>query len=441
MTCKNCGAQLAENAAFCPVCGTKQEAQIPVAPPTIGVPVQDDNISAPPLGVQDAQPAQFSQPTEPVPAYGAPVSEAPQPTSENPPVFYTPAPVQNQAQTPPVYTTPAQQMPQYTQAPVVPNGDQKSTGLNVLSFFIPLVGIIMYFVNRKEKPIRSKSNLKSALIGLGVQVVSSILIVVLCFSLAFGMFKTISSTPGAHVTINGEEFVIGDDGEKIPVEEYDDWWEDVTESKGGEADKEEPRTNTSEGTETSTAPSETTLPNAHSVPQISGLNNYKTICVNGKILTLPMKYSDFMAAMEGFSLGRYEDPDLMLKQNQYSFVGITRDGYSYVGIYIMNNDAETKKLTDCYVGGINIETGLSDDKNADVQILGISLGDKFTAEDLEKVFGEPNYSHDYKSELTDTTTMEWEIPTNGDSWQTNSVEIVIDNSNGTIDEITLKAMY
>jgi len=48
--------------------------------------------------------------------------------------------------------------------------DVSSTGLNVLSFLIPIVGIIMYFVYRDETPIKAKACLKWTLIGFGVSV-------------------------------------------------------------------------------------------------------------------------------------------------------------------------------------------------------------------------------------------------------------------------------
>lgn len=43
-------------------------------------------------------------------------------------------------------------------------------GIKVLSFFIPLAGIILYFVDRDRKPNSAKSCLKMALISIGIQV-------------------------------------------------------------------------------------------------------------------------------------------------------------------------------------------------------------------------------------------------------------------------------
>ncbi len=65
--------------------------------------------------------------------------------------------------------------------------------LNVLSFFVPLVGLIMYFLDRKEKPIKAKAMLKSALIGW---VIWFALIFVLTFVLTFGILNTVFTTLG-----------------------------------------------------------------------------------------------------------------------------------------------------------------------------------------------------------------------------------------------------
>ena len=54
---------------------------------------------------------------------------------------------------------------QKTTAEDIPN-----TGLNVLSLFVPLVGIILYFVWKNETPVKAKAVIKFALIGIGINV-------------------------------------------------------------------------------------------------------------------------------------------------------------------------------------------------------------------------------------------------------------------------------
>ena len=51
------------------------------------------------------------------------------------------------------------------------NQDQNSTGLNVLSFLIPLIGLILYLVYQKEQPVKAAGIGKWALIGFVVDVI------------------------------------------------------------------------------------------------------------------------------------------------------------------------------------------------------------------------------------------------------------------------------
>ena len=43
--------------------------------------------------------------------------------------------------------------------------DKPSTGLNILSFFIPLVGLILYLTQKNQYPVKAKAVGKWALIG------------------------------------------------------------------------------------------------------------------------------------------------------------------------------------------------------------------------------------------------------------------------------------
>ena len=58
------------------------------------------------------------------------------------------------------------------------SNDLPSTGLNILSFLIPLVGLILYIIEKDKSPIKAKSAGKSALWGVGVSVILIILSVI-----------------------------------------------------------------------------------------------------------------------------------------------------------------------------------------------------------------------------------------------------------------------
>lgn len=126
MFCKQCGNQMDDFAPSCPACGTANASQTPPLPP-------------PPQQT-------YQQPTYQQPTY----------------------------QQPPAYQQPVYQQPY--QAPVQ---DVASGGMKFLSFCIPLVGIILYFSWKDQKPLSAKAVLKMALIGVGVSVVLSIIYVII----------------------------------------------------------------------------------------------------------------------------------------------------------------------------------------------------------------------------------------------------------------------
>lgn len=67
------------------------------------------------------------------------------------------------------------------QAPVNQQEDKPSTGLNILAFLFPLVGLILYLCFQNTTPVRAKAIGKWALIGFIVGVAFSILCVILGF--------------------------------------------------------------------------------------------------------------------------------------------------------------------------------------------------------------------------------------------------------------------
>ena len=58
---------------------------------------------------------------------------------------------------------------------VVNSDDAPNTGFAILGFLIPLVGLILYLVNKDTAPLKAKSAGKGALIGFIVSMVFSII--------------------------------------------------------------------------------------------------------------------------------------------------------------------------------------------------------------------------------------------------------------------------
>lgn len=143
--CKKCGAQIDDQAAFCPVCGAPQDV-------VKSQPQQQDPFRA-----------------EPRQAQGNPFEgeEAPRPQQ----VQYVDSQYQNQNGNP--YQN--QYQNQYQQN-VVDNG---GFGWALLGFCIPLVGLILFLVWKDTKPRTAKSAGKGALVSVIVSAVIYIITIVI----------------------------------------------------------------------------------------------------------------------------------------------------------------------------------------------------------------------------------------------------------------------
>lgn len=144
MTCPKCGFEVPVNMHFCGGCGAEISAEI-----------QENQ--------QTAFNEQFSMPEIDEPVYNPTGSEnAQQPMPE----FGTPVYNQNNSQS---YQQPA---PAPTPAP---EGKPDSL-VNAMSFFYPIFGLILYFVDKDKRPVQAKAALKWAIISA------------VCYVVFFGLY-------------------------------------------------------------------------------------------------------------------------------------------------------------------------------------------------------------------------------------------------------------
>ncbi len=60
---------------------------------------------------------------------------------------------------------------------VTTSTEEASTGMKIISFLIPLVGLILFFVDKNVKPVAANQELKWAIIGIVVGIVSWVILV------------------------------------------------------------------------------------------------------------------------------------------------------------------------------------------------------------------------------------------------------------------------
>lgn len=77
------------------------------------------------------------------------------------------------------------------------NKDEPEMWMRVVSWFIPLVGIIYYFLERKNSPNKAKSYIQASLIGLAVSIIISI---ILYCGLILGFFGMLGGVMGGFVS-------------------------------------------------------------------------------------------------------------------------------------------------------------------------------------------------------------------------------------------------
>ena len=172
MVCKKCNSEIPVNATNCSECGALVDVQEPVYENKKEVnvnaqPGQDYNqyqtqyAYNPEASYQQPQQPQqqpFGQQGYQQPPYGG------QPGYQQPPYGGQPG-----YQQPPYGGQPGYQQPPYGGQPV--NADIPSAGMNVLAFFIPILGLVLYLVWKDQFPVKAKAIGKWALISFIIGVV------------------------------------------------------------------------------------------------------------------------------------------------------------------------------------------------------------------------------------------------------------------------------
>lgn len=260
--------------------------------------------------------------------------------------------------------------PTYQAQPSPVKEDKINIGLNILSWFIPIFGIIYYFVKRNERPKEAKGTLKTALISCGVNFVIILVSMVIIFA-------------GAFSVIGGLTNELGD----IPndIEEYEDYdpdYNDIYEEY--------------ETTETTTETS--TQSGFSNVNASSDWSDY-TVYVSGKAIKLPISWADF-SKQTGATFNDPQDAQQTLKSNYYTVVTVKDAQGRNFCVKIMNDTNDVKTLVECTIIGISDFKRYSEGGQADLVFAGnLKVEDNITEAELKQLFGEPDdtwYSSDGK---------------------------------------------
>ena len=323
MICNKCGANVAEGTKFCTACGNQLDN------------VQNTNIVEQPTIVAEQTQA------EPV--------------------------VNNEINTNNVSNIPVNN----TTTSNEPSTEEKvNIWLVILSWFIPLVGFIIFFVKKQSEPKTAKASgicaLISTILGFIVMGAMSILMVSIL-----------------NFATNTADEIIKESYETI--DKIEDELEDGYISSG-----------------VTTAIS----------------NDWKKyqIGINGVVYTLPMGYQDISLAT-GFTI---KDTNLntLLEPNHYTSTNLYKNDKLALYIDIINNEKENIKYIDCMVTRVT-QSKYQVSQGAEQIIFpgNIKIGDEITEDKIVTLFGTPNdkkvYGNNiqyiYLSDTTWTTTNNFKI--------------------------------
>lgn len=266
------------------------------------------------------------------------------------------------------------------------SAEKVNVGLVILSFFIPLAGLIIFLTKKDKEPKTAKTSGICALVSFILNLII-ILFVFMFFSFALNTSKEI-------IKEGGKTFdKIMDKAENDTHDIIDDENDNIN---------------------------------------ISGTWDDYEVMVNNKSIKLPCTYNELSTAT-GFKMKSAQE-NSSLSSNYYTLVNMYKNDKLALYTEILNDTSADIKYTDSKITRIG-QTKYQVSTGADQIVFpgGIKAGDKITGEEIINKYGEPTNKRDYSNNGYESVTYIYNANT---SWTTtNYFEIKI--VNGIIDEITL----
>lgn len=267
------------------------------------------------------------------------------------------------------------------------NNDEKvNVGLVILSFIIPLAGLIIFLTKKDNEPKTAKASGICALVSFILEIIA-ILVMFMIFSFVLNTSKEIVKEGGN--TFNKIMDRVEDNIDKVTEDEDNDI--EITDE----------------------------------------WDDYEFV-VNNKIIKLPCTYAQLTNAT-GFKMKSAQE-NSSLSSNYYTLVNMYKNDNLALYTEILNDTNSDIKYTEAKITRIG-QTKYQVEKGADQIIFpgDIKVGDKITNEEIIDEYGEPTNKRDYSNNGYESVTYVYNANTN---WTTtNYFEIKV--VNGIIDEITL----
>lgn len=240
------------------------------------------------------------------------------------------------------------------------NVEKVNVGLVILSFIIPLIGLILFLVKKKEKPRTAKACGICALVSF----ILNIIVVVLFFVLVF-------SASGRLIY---DLFELSD-----PVYDndyYEDYYDDIEDEIEGVFDD-----------------------NDGNIVSGSITNDWKKyqIGINSNTITLPTSY-DKLSNLTGFTF-KSANLKSYIEGGHYAFVNMYKNDKLALYTEVLNDTDSDLLYTDCKITRIS-QTKYQVSQGALVLVFpgGLKVGQSITEDKIIELFGTPDDIYEYSSE-------------------------------------------
>lgn len=282
-----------------------------------------------------------------------------------------------------------------------PVQDKVNVWLVILSWFIPLAGLIIFFVQKKTSPKTAKASGLCALISA----ILSVIVTVVCFSLIFTTFNLVKNEAKEDMDSMIEDVIDKADEMIEDAEDQMDEFQEEIEDELTSSDT------TLDGTTGNTTPSDATS-------AVSVSNEWKQyqIGIKDKVYSLPMTYNELITST-GFNI-KSAYANLVLPNNHYALVNLYKNDKLALYIEVFNNSGAEAKYVDSRVTRVS-QTKYQISQGADAIVFpgGLKAGDTITDAQIIALFGQPNDLKDngsskqytYLSDTTRTTTNNFKI--------------------------------
>ena len=291
-----------------------------------------------------------------------------------------------------------------------PIQDKVNVWLVILSWFIPLAGLIIFFVKKKTSPKTAKASGICALISF----LLNLIVVIASFSLVFGSVGLFNFTLNETSKVTDIIEEVEDIEDKS--EEIFDTAEDIINNSKNESSDD---TTTQDTTISDSTVTSTTVSSDWKLYQIG---------INGKVYALPEAYSVISAAT-GFSL-KSDYLNLVVPKSHYALANLYKNDKLALYIELSNTSDAEAKYVDCKVTRVS-QTKYQVSQGAEAIVFpgGLKVGDSVTETQLTTLFGQP-------SETKDNGSSKQYNYFSDSLWiTTNNYKITV--INGVIDEIQL----